>query len=153
MVRADVMIPRAKLKDRSWSWRARKPYGFIFKRSAWRRKTQRREAAQTLRCARAVHRVDAITVMRLVRGVSLRARPIMLNRIVAAGDDVTLANGFSAARNQATPVNQIAPSVLVSMWSCSGCLRIWRARRSWRRRFKVDEAMAVGKPGKARKKR
>jgi predicted Zn-dependent protease len=66
---------------------------------------------------RLVYRVDAKTGKeQLVRGVRLVGTPlIVLNRIVAAGDDPALANAFfCGAESGWVPVDQIAPSVLVS---------------------------------------
>ena len=95
-----------------------KPYGFILVGSSGGENPTNRESPQTLEVRpRLVYRVDAATGARtLVRGVKLVGTPlVILNRIVAAGDDDTLADGFvCGAESGWVPVSQIAPSLLVS---------------------------------------
>jgi len=95
-----------------------KPYGFLLVGSSGGENPTNRESAQTLEVRpRLTYRVDAVTGARtLVRGVKLVGTPlVVLNRIVAAGDDATLANGFHCgAESGWVPVSQIAPSLLVS---------------------------------------
>jgi predicted Zn-dependent protease len=95
-----------------------KPHGFILVGSSGGENPTNRESAQTLEVRpRVIYRVDAATGVRtLVRGVKLVGTPlVVLNRIVAAGDDSTLANGFHCgAESGWIPVSQIAPSLLVS---------------------------------------
>ncbi|MFI5346143.1 MAG: TldD/PmbA family protein [Elusimicrobiota bacterium] len=95
-----------------------KPHGFLLIGSSGGENPTNRESAQTLEVRpRLVYRVDADTGKRtLVRGVKLVGTPlVVLNRIVAAADDDTLANGFHCgAESGWVPVSQIAPSLLVS---------------------------------------
>ena len=95
-----------------------KPYGFILVGSSGGENPTNRESAQTLEVRpRLVYRVDAATGARtLVRGVKLVGTPlVVLNRVVAAGDDPTIANGYHCgAESGWVPVSQIAPSLLVS---------------------------------------
>ncbi|MDE2142822.1 MAG: TldD/PmbA family protein [Elusimicrobia bacterium] len=95
-----------------------KPHGFILVGSSGGENPTNRESAQTLEVRpRLVYRVDAADGKRtLVRGVKLVGTPlVVLNRIVAAADDATLANGFHCgAESGWVPVSQIAPSLLVS---------------------------------------
>ena len=97
---------------------AGKPYGFLLIGSSGGENPTNRETAQTLEVRpRLIYRVDAATGARtLVRGVKLVGTPlVVLNRVVAAGDDPTLANGFHCgAESGWVPVSQIAPSLLVS---------------------------------------
>jgi predicted Zn-dependent protease len=97
---------------------AGKPYGFLLVGSSGGENPTNRESAQTLEVRpRLIYRVDAATGARtLVRGVKLVGTPlVVLNRIVAAGNDPTLANGFHCgAESGWVPVSQIAPSLLVS---------------------------------------
>jgi predicted Zn-dependent protease len=98
--------------------RAGKPYGFLLVGSSGGENPTNRESAQTLEVRpRLIYRVDAATGARtLVRGVKLVGTPlVVLNRIVAAGNDPTLANGYHCgAESGWVPVSQIAPSLLVS---------------------------------------
>jgi len=51
----------------------------------------------------------------LVRGVEFLGTPLsIIRRIVAAGDDMTLINGFCGAESGFLPVSTIAPSILLS---------------------------------------
>lgn len=97
---------------------AGKPYGFLLAGSGGGENPTNRESAQTLEVRpRLVYRVDAATGRRtLVRGVKLVGTPlVLLNRILAAGDDATLSNGFHCgAESGWVPVSQIAPSLLLS---------------------------------------
>jgi hypothetical protein len=97
---------------------AGKPYGFLLVGSSGGENPTNRESAQTLEVRpRLIYRVDAATGARtLVRGVKLVGTPlVVLNRIVAAGNDATLANGFHCgAESGWVPVSQIAPSLLLS---------------------------------------
>ncbi|HEX4047281.1 MAG TPA: TldD/PmbA family protein [Elusimicrobiota bacterium] len=95
-----------------------KPYGFLLVGSYGGENPTNRESPQTLEVRpRLTYRVDAVTGARtLVRGVKLVGTPLaVLNRIVAAGDDPTLADGFTCgAESGWVPVSQIAPSLLLS---------------------------------------
>jgi predicted Zn-dependent protease len=94
-----------------------KPHGFLLVGSSGGENPTNRESAQTLEVRpRLVYRVDLDGTRTLVRGVKLVGTPlVVLNRIVAAGDDATLANGFQCgAESGWVPVSQIAPSLLVS---------------------------------------
>jgi hypothetical protein len=95
-----------------------KPHGFLLVGSSGGENPTNRESPQTLEVRpRLIYRVDAATGERtLVRGVKLVGTPlVVLNRVVAAGNDPTLANGFHCgAESGWVPVSQIAPSLLVS---------------------------------------
>ena len=120
MVRADHPVSRAELKRKllELTRKAGKPYGLRLVGAFGGENPNSREAAQTLAVRpRLVYRVDAKTGEEtLVRGVSMVGTPLlMLNRIVAAADDDSIANGFFCGAESGTvPVDQIAPSVLVS---------------------------------------
>ncbi|MBI3549006.1 MAG: TldD/PmbA family protein [Elusimicrobia bacterium] len=120
MVLAHQPVPFEELKRRLLVLcRAEnKPYGFILRGSHGGENPTNRRSAQTLEVQpRLVYRVDAKTGEEtLVRGVKMVGTPlVVLNRIVAAGDDPALANPyFCGAESGSVPVNQIAPSVLVS---------------------------------------
>jgi predicted Zn-dependent protease len=120
MVRADKPLSRAALKKKllDLTRKAGKPYGFLLVGAYGGENPNGREAAQTLEVRpRLVYRVDAKTGEEtLVRGVSMVGTPLLLlNRIVAAADDDTAANGFyCGAESGMVPVDQIAPSVLIS---------------------------------------
>lgn len=120
IVQADGGVPLDELQKKLLALvRAEgKPYGFLLVGSSGGENPTNRESAQTLEVRpRLVYRVDAVTGARtLVRGVKLVGTPlVMLNRIVAAGDDPTLENGYQCgAESGWVPVSQIAPSLLVS---------------------------------------
>lgn len=120
IVRADAPVPRAELTRRLLRLlrREHKPYGFLLVGAFGGENPNSRDSAQTLEVRpRLIYRVDAKTgKQELVRGVSVVGTPlVVLNRIVAAADDATLANGFHCgAESGYVPVDQIAPSVLVS---------------------------------------
>jgi len=120
VVRADAPVPRAELTRKlvALARKAGKPYGFLLVGAFGGENPNSRDAAQTLEVRpRLVYRVDAKTgAQTLVRGVTMVGTPlVVLNRIVAAADDASLANGFHCgAESGWVPVDQIAPSVLVS---------------------------------------
>jgi TldD protein len=120
IVQADGAVPLADLQQKLLALvrAAGKPYGFLLVGSSGGENPTNRESAQTLEVRpRLIYRVDAATGARtLVRGVKLVGTPlVVLNRIVAAGNDPTLANGFHCgAESGWVPVSQIAPSLLVS---------------------------------------
>lgn len=120
IVRAEEPVSRAELfrRLRELAKKAGKPYGFWLVGSSGGENPNSRASAQTLEVRpRLVYRVDAKTgKTTLVRGVSLVGTPlVVLNRLVAAGDDQALANGFvCGAESGYVPVAQIAPSVLAS---------------------------------------
>jgi predicted Zn-dependent protease len=120
IVSAEGAVPRAELEKRLLELLRRegKPYGFLLVGSSGGENPTNRESPQTLEVRpRLVYRVDAKTGEKtLVRGVKLVGTPlVILNRIVGAGDDSTLANGFHCgAESGWVPVSQIAPSLLVS---------------------------------------
>lgn len=113
-------VPRAELERRLLELvrKEGKPYGFLLVGSSGGENPTNRESAQTLEVRpRLVYRIDAKTGARtLVRGVKLVGTPlVILNRVVAAGDDPTLANGFHCgAESGWVPVSQTAPSLLLS---------------------------------------
>ncbi|MBI4056140.1 MAG: TldD/PmbA family protein [Elusimicrobia bacterium] len=120
MILAENPTPPSRLKDLLiQECRARgKPYGFILKGSLGGDNPTNRSSPQTLRVkAKLVYRVDAKTGQEtLVRGVELVGTPlVVINKIIAAGDDQTLANTYHCgAESGWVSVDQIAPSVLVS---------------------------------------
>ncbi len=120
IVKARGAVPLAELQRRLLDLlrQGGKPYGFLLVGSSGGENPTNRESPQTLEVRpRLVYRVDAATGARtLVRGVKLVGTPlVILNRIVAAGDDDSLANGFHCgAESGWVPVSQIAPSLLVS---------------------------------------
>jgi TldD protein len=120
IISADGAVPLDELQKKLLALvrAAGKPYGFMLVGSSGGENPTNRESAQTLEVRpRLTYRVDAATGARtLVRGVKLVGTPlVVLNRVVAAGDDATLANGFHCgAESGWVPVRQIAPSLLVS---------------------------------------
>jgi TldD protein len=74
---------------------------------------------------RLVYKVDASTgAMTLVRGVELVGTPLTsINKIMAAGGDARVFNGFCGAESGYVPVSTIAPTVLI------GEIELQRTRR------------------------
>ena len=64
---------------------------------------------------RLVYKVDAATgAMTLVRGVELVGTPLTsINKILAAGSDARVFNGFCGAESGYVPVSTVAPTVLI----------------------------------------
>jgi predicted Zn-dependent protease len=64
---------------------------------------------------RLVYKVDATTgALTLVRGVELVGTPLTsINKILAAGADAKVFNGFCGAESGYVPVSTIAPTVLI----------------------------------------
>jgi predicted Zn-dependent protease len=95
-----------------------KPYGFMLVGAYGGDNPSDRSQAQTLQLRpRLVYRVSAKSGKEtLVRGVKIVVTPlVVLNRILAASNDETLSNPyFCGAESGWVPVDQIAPSVLVS---------------------------------------
>lgn len=119
IVEAHDPLPPAELERRLRAEleRTGKPYGFLLVGSSGGENPTNRESPQTLEVRpRLVYRLDRKGRRTLVRGVKLVGTPlVLLNRIVAAGSDAALANGFHCgAESGWVPVSQIAPSVLVS---------------------------------------
>ena len=98
--------------------REHKPYGFLIVGAFGGDNPTDRSQAQTLQLKPLlVYRISAKNGEKtLVRGVKIVVTPLVaLNRIVAASDDETLSNPyFCGAESGWVPVDQIAPSVLVS---------------------------------------
>ncbi|MBI4051835.1 MAG: TldD/PmbA family protein [Elusimicrobia bacterium] len=120
VILADHPIPLPKLKElllKECQLR-NKPYGFIIRGSVGGDNPTQKTSPQTLRVkAKMVYRVDAKTGKEtLVRGVEMVGTPlVVINKIIAAGEDLELANSYTCgAESGWVPVNQIAPSVLVS---------------------------------------
>jgi TldD protein len=63
-----------------------------------------------------VYRVDATTgAEELVRGVDVVGTPLSsINKIVAAGDDTRVFDGYCGAESGFVPVSTVAPTVLVT---------------------------------------
>lgn len=119
IVKADGAVSLDELQKRLLDLvrKAGKNHGFLLVGSNGGENPTNRESAQTLEARpRLVYRVDLDGTRTLVRGVKLVGTPlVMLNRIVAAGDDPTLADGFHCgAESGWVPVSQVAPSLLVS---------------------------------------
>ena len=120
IVSAQGAVPLAQLEKRllELTRRAHKPYGFLLIGAFGGENPTTRDSAQTLEVRpRLVYRVDARTGKKtLVRGVKLVGTPlVVLNRIVAAGDDAKISNGFQCgAESGWVPVSQTAPSLLFS---------------------------------------
>jgi len=94
-----------------------KDHGFLLVGSHGGENPTNRESPQTLEVRpRLVYRVGLDGRRALVRGVKLVGTPlVVLNRVVAAGNDPALANGFHCgAESGWVPVSQLAPSLLVS---------------------------------------
>ncbi|MBI3551264.1 MAG: TldD/PmbA family protein [Elusimicrobia bacterium] len=120
IVKAEAPVPRAELTSRllELTRKSGKPYGFLLVGSFGGDNPTGRGQAQTLEVRpRLIYRVDAKTgAQTLVRGVAMVGTPlVVLNRIVAAGDDPALGNTYTCgAESGHVPVSQTAPSVLVS---------------------------------------
>ena len=120
MVIAHESITRGELKMRLMAMARTqgKPYGFLLAGSSGGGNPNNRRSAQTLEVRpRLVFRIDAKTGEETaVRGVKMVGTPlVVLNRIVAAGDDPKVANAFNCgAESGQVSVDQIAPSLLVS---------------------------------------
>jgi predicted Zn-dependent protease len=113
-----VPVPELERRLRELCRARGKPYGFLLKGSFGGENPNLRRAAQTFEVnPRLVFRVDARTGAKTrVRGVKMAGTPlVLLDRIVAAGDDAKLSNEFfCGAESGRVPVGQIAPSVLIS---------------------------------------
>src|SRR5581483_5242615 len=113
MVLAHKPVGRAELKSRlmALAQAQGKPYGFLLSGSSGGENPNNRRAAQTLEVRpRLVFRVDAKTGEETpVRGVKMVGTPlVVLNRVVAAGDDPKLSNPFNCgAESGMVPVDQI----------------------------------------------
>ncbi|HAZ07714.1 MAG TPA: peptidase U62 [Elusimicrobia bacterium] len=120
IVEARGAVPPAELERRLLEaiLKAGKPYGFLLVGAFGGENPTTRDSAQTLEVRpRLAYRVDAKTGRKtLVRGVKLVGTPlVVLNRILAAGDDIRLSNGFQCgAESGWVPVSQTAPSLLLS---------------------------------------
>lgn len=119
IVEAHEPVPVSELQRRLLAELARagKPYGFLLVGSSGGENPTNRESPQTLEVRpRMVYRVERSGKRTLVRGVKMVGTPlVLLNRILAAGDDAAAANGFHCgAESGWVPVAQIAPSVLLS---------------------------------------
>lgn len=111
-------IQQLKLRLMELCRKTGKPYGFLLVGSFGGENPNSRRESQTLEVLpRLIYRIDAETgAETLVRGVKMVGTPlVVLNRILAGGNDATLANGFTCgAESGHIPVSQIAPSVLIS---------------------------------------
>lgn len=119
IVAAEAPVSRDELTKRllALARNQGKDHGFLLVGSNGGENPTNRESPQTLEVRpRLVYRVTLDGKRTLVRGVKLVGTPlVVLNRIVAAGDDAALANGFHCgAESGWVPVSQIAPSLLVS---------------------------------------
>ncbi len=95
----------------------KKPYGLIFVRSEGGATNTGRSFMELFQSnPLLVYRVDAKTGKEeLVRGVKFGGTPLAaLNKIVAAGDDPEIFNGFCGAESGAVPAGLVSPSILLS---------------------------------------
>lgn len=95
----------------------RKPYGLIFVRSEGGATNTSRGFMELFQSnPLLVYRVDVKTGKEeLVRGIKFGGTPLAaLNKIMAAGDDPEVFNGFCGAESGSVPVGLVSPSILLS---------------------------------------
>jgi len=119
IVKLDKVVPFAELKKMLLEEvrRQKKAFGLIIADiSGGQTNTTTYDFQAFKGMPRIVYRVDANTGEEtLVRGVEFVGTPIgSLNRIVAAGDQVAVFNGFCGAESGYVPVSTVAPAVLIS---------------------------------------
>jgi predicted Zn-dependent protease len=119
IVKSDKVVPYAELKKMLLEEirRQKKAFGLIIADiSGGQTNTTTYDFQAFKGMPRIVYRVDANTGEEtLVRGVEFVGTPIgSLNRIVAAGDQVAVFNGFCGAESGYVPVSTVAPAVLIS---------------------------------------
>jgi hypothetical protein len=94
-----------------------KPYGLVVRDAAGGNTNTAGLGYQAFKgTPRLVYRVDVETGREeLVRGVEIVGTPLAaVNRIVAAGDEVRVFNGYCGAESGYVPVSTVAPAVLVA---------------------------------------
>jgi predicted Zn-dependent protease len=119
IVKSDKIVPYAQLKQMllEEARRQKKAFGLIIADiSGGQTNTTTYDFQAFKGMPRIVYRVDATTGEEtLVRGVEFVGTPIgSLNRIVAAGDQIAVFNGFCGAESGYVPVSTVAPAVLIS---------------------------------------
>lgn len=119
IVKSDKTVPYAELKKMLLEEirRQKKAFGLIIADiSGGQTNTTTYDFQAFKGMPRIVYRVDANTGEEtLVRGVEFVGTPIgSLNRIVAAGDQVEVFNGFCGAESGYVPVSTVAPAILIS---------------------------------------
>jgi TldD protein len=119
VVTASRSVPMAELKRMllAEAKRQGKPYGLLVRDAAGGNTNTAGFGYQAFKgTPRLVYRVDVETGREdLVRGVEIVGTPLAaVNRVVAAGDDVRVFNGYCGAESGYVPVSTVAPAVLVA---------------------------------------
>lgn len=119
IMKSDKVVPYAQLKQMLLEEirRQKKAFGLIIADiSGGQTNTTTYDFQAFKGMPRIVYKVDATTGEEtLVRGVEFVGTPIgSLNRIVAAGDQTAVFNGFCGAESGYIPVSTVAPAVLIS---------------------------------------
>jgi predicted Zn-dependent protease len=119
VVTASRTVPMAELKRRlvAEARRQGKPYGLVVRDAAGGNTNTAGFGYQAFKgTPRLVYRVDVETGREeLVRGVEIVGTPLAaVNRVVAAGDEVRVFNGYCGAESGYVPVSTVAPAVLVA---------------------------------------
>ena len=97
-----------------------KPYGILIKGMHGGDTQTRRSGWSSYQAFRGIprlaYRVDAETGQEeMVRGVEVVGTPLIsVNKIVAAGDQADVFNGFCGAESGYVPLGQVSPSILLS---------------------------------------
>ncbi|MGD0839243.1 MAG: TldD/PmbA family protein, partial [Polyangia bacterium] len=119
IVKSDKVVPYPELKQMLLEEirRQKKPFGLIIADiSGGQTNTTTYDFQAFKGMPRIVYKVDADTgAETLVRGVEFVGTPIgSLNRIVAAGDQPAVFNGFCGAESGYIPVSTVSPALLIS---------------------------------------
>jgi predicted Zn-dependent protease len=119
VVTASRTVPMVELKRMlvAEARRQGKPYGLVVRDAAGGNTNTAGLGYQAFKgTPRLVYRVDVETGREeLVRGVEIVGTPLAaVNRIVAAGDEVRVFNGYCGAESGYVPVSTVAPAVLVA---------------------------------------
>ena len=119
VVTASRTVPMVELKRMllAEARRQGKPYGLVVRDAAGGNTSTAGLGYQAFKgTPRLVYRVDVETGREeLVRGVEIVGTPLAaVNRIVAAGDEVRVFNGYCGAESGYVPVSTVAPAVLVA---------------------------------------
>ncbi|MCA9518435.1 MAG: TldD/PmbA family protein [Myxococcales bacterium] len=112
-------VPVATLRDRLLAEvrRQKKPFGLIIRDIAGGSTNTSAYGYQAFKGeARMVYQVDAETGKEtLVRGVDVVGTPLVtISKLLAAGDDIGVFNGYCGAESGMIPVSTVAPSTLFS---------------------------------------
>jgi predicted Zn-dependent protease len=119
VVTASRTVPMAELKRMlvAEARRQGKPYGLLVRDAAGGNTNTAGFGYQAFKgTPRLVYRVEVETGREeLVRGVEIVGTPLAaVNRVVAAGDEVRVFNGYCGAESGYVPVSTVAPAVLVA---------------------------------------